>query len=167
MSFQALELLALQKLANDKAVKAARDEVGVGTHEVDFVVRVSGSLSVSEDTDRASTARLLNEATLALLIKRMGFQRDEAMKILREVALEAMDIQNGNKRKLLEETGVKEALATLKKEVVAAMPRTPVRGAVRTNLRVALTDESPEAPELPESPEELESLDEAIMFINS
>jgi len=171
------QLLLLNKVCSSKEFKAARGSVTPGTHQIeDFTVHIrGGTLQVSEDTEREATARLLNEATLAFFIRRLGCTRDFAMKALREAALEAQDVENGVKKALLEETGVAETLKVLKAEVVAAMPKIQVKGGVKARAGVVLDEAQQETvaidgstgdfTDLPEQSDD--DVDEFVMLINA
>ncbi len=45
------QIVALSKTVKDKALTAARDGLEVGTHPIDCLVRITGSIKVGEDTE--------------------------------------------------------------------------------------------------------------------
>jgi hypothetical protein len=125
--------LALQHAMKKGLDAKAREEVGPGLHKnlvMDITVRV-GEMRIANDTDKAPTCSIPMLPTLALLLKRMGFQRDKALEMLAEVMEEAISLDKDATKALLSETGVKEAQDLLKKNVIAKLPRTPVKGAVK------------------------------------
>jgi hypothetical protein len=61
----------------------------------------------------------------------MGLQRDSVLKTLREVMEEALALKEDASSKLLAETGVADAEKMIRDEVIAKLPRTPVKGAVK------------------------------------
>jgi len=127
--------LALQHAMKKGLDAKARDEVGPGVHTglvMDLTVRV-GEMRIGNDTDKAPTCSIPMLPTLALLLKRMGFQRDKALEMLSEVMEEAISLDKDATKALLAETGVKEAQDLLKKNVIAKLPRTPVKGAVKVS----------------------------------
>jgi hypothetical protein len=135
VSIDPLFSLALQHAMKKGLDAKARDEVGPGVHTnlvMDLTVRV-GELRVAADTDKAPTCSIPLLPTLALLLKRMGFQRDKALEMLAEVMEEAINLDKDATKALLSESGVKEAQDLLKKNVIAKLPRTPVKGSVKVS----------------------------------
>lgn len=127
--------LALQHAMKKGLDAKAREEVGPGVHNnlvMDLTVRV-GEMRIANDTDKAPTCSIPMLPTLALLLKRMGFQRDKALEMLAEVMEEAINLDKDATKALLAETGVKEAQDLLKKNVIAKLPRTPVKGSVKVS----------------------------------
>lgn len=119
---------ALKKVVDTEA----RDQLGPGVHkdiEVTLTVKV-GEMRIAQDTDKAPTASIPTKAAMALLLKRMGFQRDEAMDTLKEVMEEALTCDTKAEKALLAELGVTEIEQELKERVIAKLPRTPVKGKV-------------------------------------
>jgi hypothetical protein len=134
-SIDPLFSLALQHAMKKGLDAKAREEVGPGVHTnlvMDLTVRV-GEIRVAPDTDKAPTCSIPLLPTLALMIKRMGFQREKALEVLRDVMEEAINLDKDATKALLSETGVADAEKTLKKEVISKLPRTPVKGAVKVS----------------------------------
>lgn len=130
-------IAALSKSLAD-ASKQTRDTVPVGEHNLDEVVtlHVTGAVSVSADTEKAPTSSIPMLPTLALLLKRMGVQREKAMTMIFEVMKEALELGKDATAELLAETGVAEAEEALKEQVIARLPKTPVKGQVRVKTEV-------------------------------
>lgn len=122
----------LGKLLSD-AAKGSRDELPVGTHVVDEILtlRIDGTVKVSEDTEKAPTCSIPMLPALALMVKRMGIQRERALDILREVMTEALKLGKDATAELLAETGVADAQTSIEEEVIAKLPKTPVKGMVK------------------------------------
>jgi hypothetical protein len=124
--------LALQHAMKKGLDASAREEVGPGVHTnlvMDLTVRV-GEMRIGADTDKAPTCSIPLLPTLALMIKRMGFQRDKALEVLTEVMTQAINLDKDATKALLAETGVADAEKLLKTEVIAKLPRTHVDGRV-------------------------------------
>lgn len=117
-----IELLAISKLAKKGA--AVRSNITPGQYNVDFNVSIKGTINVGEDYESTPTVRVPTKAALALFVKRMGFQRDEAIQILTSVMTEAVVMDKKASDLLLQDglydeamNKVKEALSTLPKQV--------------------------------------------------
>lgn len=90
-----------------------------------------GEVTFGHDTDRAPTASIPLLPTLALLLKRMGFQRDSAMEIIREVMTEALTFDEKAGKTILAESGVAEVMEQLKTDVISKLPRVKVAKAIK------------------------------------
>lgn len=111
----------------------ARDELKPGVYrdiKIELAIHVK-EMRVAPDTDKAPTSSIPMVAAMALLVRRMGLQRDDALRTLREVMQEALALKGDASSKLLAETGVLEAEEMIRSEVIAKLPRTPVKGAVK------------------------------------
>lgn len=111
----------------------ARDELEPGVYrdiKIELVVSIK-EMRVAPDTDKAPTSSIPMIAALALLVRRMGLQRDDALKTLREVMQEAIALKSDASSTLLAETGVAEAEEMIRSEVIAKLPRTPVKGMIK------------------------------------
>ena len=126
-----MDLIQKMALSKFKLTAAEKDAIPADTYEFDFVARISGSLIKGEDTDKAPTCSIPLITTLALLIHRMGVTRTEAIKLLRDVMTEAIELDTDANAQFLEQCGVLEAQALVKKQVIDQLPRTPVKGALR------------------------------------
>jgi len=89
------------------------------------------TLEIGHDTDKMPTASIPLLPTLALMIRRMGCQRDEALRILKEAMTEALTLDKDAMKRLLDDAGVAEAERLVKDEVIATLPRTPVKKTVK------------------------------------
>lgn len=136
-------LALLGKLVADAAT-ARRDALEVGEHEIKEILtlQIDGTVKVSADSTRAPTCSIPLLATVALMLKRMGVQREAALDILRDVMSEAIKLGKDATEQLLTEYGVAETMETLQDEVIAKLPRVPARGQVRVKgsaMAVAVT----------------------------
>lgn len=132
-------LAALAKLTTN-AAKATRDDLEPGTYELDTVVTIAldGTVKVSADTDKVPTCSIPLLPALALMVKRMGIQREKALTVLREVMVEALEMSKDAREELLKQTGAAEAEKQLKEQVLAKLPRQPVKGTVRVKGNVGI-----------------------------
>lgn len=118
-----------------KAAEKQRDELAPGAYDLDEIVtlKLEGTVKVSADTERAPTCSIPLLPALALMVKRMGVQREKALDLLREVMTEALKLGKDASEELLAETGVAEAQKQLKDEVISKLPKTPAKGMVRVS----------------------------------
>lgn len=132
-------ILLAASAALDKAIKeqggeqALKDEVQPDQTIKDMIIDLSieaGEIAIGHDTDKAPTTSIPLLAVVALLVKRMGLQRDAALGIVREVMTEAITLGKDASKTLLAETGVADAEKMLKDEVIGKLPRTLVRKSV-------------------------------------
>ena len=137
MNMNATQVLAVSKSLKDAAVKAASEQLPVGVHSVDFLVRIRGSLTKGEDVFKAPTCRTPWLAALALFIKRSVFQREKALADLMACIREAILMDESAAEALYEEVGIKQIEDALKAEY-AKLPKIRAAGAVRTALNLEI-----------------------------
>jgi len=132
--------IALAGLINKrgKEYKGARGALGVGKHEVDATVHISGTLTIEPDTDKASTASILNEDFLCLVLHHAGITRKSAIKVIEDIAEDylfgwdgsdeareqAKEDRKAKMREIDPDGDIKEMMKDLKNR----LPRTPSRG---------------------------------------
>lgn len=133
MTIDPIFQVALTSALKSAIDKDARDQVGPGVHkDVEMTLTIkAGEVRIGQDTDKAPTVSIPLKAAMALLIKRMGFQREKAVETLRDVMQEALRLDKDAEKTILAEQGVADAEKMLKEEVLAKLPRTPVKGAVK------------------------------------
>ena len=119
-------LLAKCRLSGDE-----QDAIPAGEYSVDALVRVRGSFTKAEDTDKVPTAKVLTLDTMALLFKRMGVTREAAQGLLLDVFTQAIELDSEAKKALQAEYGLLEAKKAFSSNVLEKLPRTRVRGAIR------------------------------------
>jgi hypothetical protein len=99
------EALFVQRSLSTKKVKGVIEDLVPNETEakVDCTVRFTGTLKRGKEHKRKPTSRALRKVTLALLVRRMGIQREAALKLLAEVLKEAQELPEDAEAKLLEE----------------------------------------------------------------
>jgi hypothetical protein len=126
----ALEKIALQKSVPTKALKMARGEIAVGSHEVDFTLHIKGTVQVEADTSKVSTVSVPLKETMAFLIRRMGITREAAKKALVEAMQDAIKETSRGEGSILEShPEIAEALEQVNL-LMKELPMTPVKGDV-------------------------------------
>lgn len=133
------EIVALSKVLKKKAVDAAREELPVGDHEIDMTVQLTGTLSVSEDYDKAATASLLNQDFFLLVLKNSGVTRDAAAKAIAEIATEYLTNWSGS------DNDKAEAKALRKEKVAEFDPKGEIQ-AIFNDLKITLPSISAKGP---------------------
>ena len=98
----AAEIVALSKVVPAKATKAASADLTVGTHEVDFLVQVTGSLKKGEDYTQQLVAKAdpwtllavslshLNGVTVESIVKEALTADPDMVKSIKKMAGEAI-----------------------------------------------------------------------------
>ena len=119
----------LVKAQGDPREQAASDQTLDGL-SLSLALRID-KLTIGHDIDKAPTCSIPLLPTLALLVKRMGSTRDAALDMLKEVMLEALELDKNAAKKLMEELGVAEAEQAVKERVIGQLPRTKVKKAVK------------------------------------
>jgi len=114
-------ITAAEATAIAKATSSA--ELPVGDHQVDCFVHIKGCIRKGEDSEMTPTASVPILAALGLAVKRMGFQRDKFLEILKDSMRDAI---NGEKAADIDEVTA-EASAAVKK-TLAALPKITRKG---------------------------------------
>lgn len=109
------------KVASDQKLKGVK---------IDLTLEI-GELSIGHDTDKSPTCSIPLLPTLALMVRRMGIQRDAALALLKDVMTTALSTDKSATAALLAETGVDEAMELIQAEVIATLPRVPVAKTVK------------------------------------
>lgn len=132
------EVLALQRGLSKKGLLEIVEAL-VGNDfsaEVDFTVRVKGTIKRGSAGERKGTSQALRKVTLAVLVKKMGFQREQALKLLSEAILEAAQLSEDAEKKILEEhPEVEEAFGPAEK-FYDSLPKIPTRGTINADVQV-------------------------------
>jgi len=111
------ELTAIAKAGKSGAI-------AVGDHPVDVTIRVQATIRKGEDYDRAGTVNIPLKDTMAYLLHRLGFNRDNAVKAI----VEAMNDAINNKKAV--ELDVIDKAAELVTKAIKNIPRVTVKGPV-------------------------------------
>lgn len=119
MTLDTLSTLATSKVVKSAAAKAAAADLPVGTHAVDVLVRITGSLTRGEDYDQRIVGKADPWALAAALLSRLGPV---------DVAGLVRDSLSGD---------IADAVKTLKGEAAAAMA--VLKGATLTRCNGKVT----------------------------
>ncbi len=131
-------ITALNKLVKEKVGKAARANLGAGTHPVDVTIRVVGTLDVAPDTSRVPTVSIPLKEVLALFIARAGGTREGSVALLRSCMHDALRLGPTGVGAIEGVVEVDAAYVAMVAELTASLQKTPVRGDVTANLAVTL-----------------------------
>ena len=134
MKLTAIEQMAVAKAIADKAAKQARENLAVGTSNVDFYIHVCGDLSISQDTEKVPTVSIPLYATLAIALQKAGIQAENILSIIESSVSEAIANDETVNESISER--VRAICEHLKNRFAETLPKTPVKGAVRANLVV-------------------------------
>lgn len=141
-----IEKLAISKAIKDRAEKEARANLAPGIHNVDTLVRVSGSLTINPDETYIPTAEIPVKAALALFIRYCGITRDAAENALVRAMTEALNREETGILKTmtileeLEEIAIIDDCTTRVMRLASRLPERTRKGKVLTNLRVDTMD---------------------------
>jgi hypothetical protein len=128
-----LRLIAVAGVLKTSDVSVAKGALKPGeTHHVDCVVHINAMVSKGADTDKAPTSKLLTIETIAWLCKRLGATREAVQAALAELAGKAIAGGGEVAEALIAEND--ELVLTVhrfQKQVIDALPRTPVSGSVK------------------------------------
>jgi hypothetical protein len=133
-----LTTLALSRAVSTKEDKAARDGVTAGTYEVDVTVRVRGTIEVLDDTEKTPTVSLPMKEVLALFIARSGCTREASIALLRECMTDALREGVKGEGAVAAAADIDAQYKAAVKDMLATLPKTPVRGAVKADIETHL-----------------------------
>ena len=136
---QAVETLVLAKLVKEKTLKEIRPSVAPGKYPVDMQVNIKGTMKVGEDSEYIPTVHIPMKATLAFLLKRMGFQRDAAVAMLAEAMKEALNSNEESEEAIAALATVAES-EKMVTEMLGSLPKAKKQGMVTTDLKVTILD---------------------------
>ena len=126
----AMQAIALTKAVSDKEAKAARAELKPGKVLVDLTVRITGAVSVAEDTAAAPTAHALSLEAVATALHFAGVTRERAIEALARIAVNGETVADEERRESV------DAIVSALQAKFAALPKVPRKGAVRATLIV-------------------------------
>lgn len=128
--------LAISKAIAKKTADEARENLAPGTYQIDQTVRVTGTLTVAEDTEKTPTVSIPFKDVLVLFVQRAGITREASLELLRTCVTEALKKSDGGAAGCLDEhlEGVFSAAVA---DMLATLPKTPVKGAVKSKLVVS------------------------------
>ena len=121
------EIFALTKAVKDAVKKNARAELSEGNHDVDFIVHVSGSLTVGADYDEHCVAEAEPWGLLAVALSKLNGVTVES--ITREFLKNTLDTTPIKKQATAAMKKIKgTTLKTFNGKVTAKIDVDPVRG---------------------------------------
>ena len=127
-----IETLALANAVTDKQCKMVRAEVEPGQYTIDMMIHISGIMTVGADYPTTPTVSIPLIETIALLLKRMGFQRDKAMELLREIMTEAIELKGKGKGALIAIfPELESTIEQIKTELLSQLPEANRKGPVK------------------------------------
>lgn len=132
-------ILALSKYFNNlaKGLDIAPGNIQIDT---EVVVRLEGELVRKKDFQRAPTVSIPLIPTMALLIQRLGIQRETAKALIFEVMLEAiLDKSTLEEKYELFETHIKDVEAAMEhvQEITQSLPKVDTKGGLLFHLHAA------------------------------
>lgn len=130
----AAELLIAKLL--EKKVKDFVPLVGETNIDMEFNVHVKGTIKKSADVEFTPTISIPLKMTVALLLAKMGFQRDKAMALLVESMTEALTLGEKGEDKIAEHIADVDAAMERVTAVTAALPKQIRKGP--TNIKGAI-----------------------------
>lgn len=132
----ATQTIALNNALDTKVAKAAREAVEPGSFDVDFMVRVTGTINVAEDTEKTPTVSIPVKEVLALFVARSGCTREASIKLLRECLTDALKDGVKGEGAIEGAVDIDEVFKAEVAALTASLPKTPVKGKVTTKLTV-------------------------------
>lgn len=152
--------LAIAKGIKSAIVKKASNNIGIGDHNVDTLIRVKGYIRKGEDNECAPTVSLSMLETMALTLHYAGITREAAMSAIRKAATEALENDSKTKGALLDKYDwIGKEIDTIKKDIISKLPPIVKSGTVTTKVtfeEVALGTEAEK--ELAETEAETEAV---------
>ena len=139
----ATSTIALNNLVATAAAKAARDELSVGTHSVDMMVHVTGTLTVGADTEKTPTVSIPVKEVLALFIARSGCTREASLALLKSCLSDALADSTKAVGAIDNAVDIDAEFKAAVAGLTASLPKTPVKGAVKAKLTVTEVAERP------------------------
>jgi hypothetical protein len=128
-------VVALSKAIKEAEVKAARAALTPGEHEVDICIRLTGTLDIAPDTEKASTSSLLSEEFLIIALKMSGCTRERACEIIADLAKQGVNgdakANKANRQALVEEYDPEGRISAIFADVKNSLPKTKVSGAAK------------------------------------
>lgn len=140
----AAQIIAVTSLVKESAQKTARAALDVGTHDVDITLRVVGTIDVASDTTRVPTVSIPLKEVLALFIARAGGTREGSIALLRGCMADALALGPEGVGAIADVVDIDAVYVEQVQAITASLPRTPVRGAVRADLRVEVIRAQPD-----------------------
>ena len=128
--------IAIAKGIAAKEITSARDSLAPGTYEIDQTVRIVGSFTVAEDTEKTPTVSIPLKEVLALFIARSGITREASMKLLSEALTDAMTAGTKGEGFVAAASDIDAAFKQQTESLLCGLPKTKVKGAVKTTVTI-------------------------------
>ena len=142
LSDHPIAVAALTRAVDTKTSRSAGEQVPEGTlANLDFTVRIHGTLQRSAGSNAKPTASLLNQAMVGELLRRLGVTREAALKHMREIAFESLTNGQLNVGKAFSDANPEllMAIKQVQDEVIAELPKQhkpgPIKAQVATDLQ--------------------------------
>lgn len=138
------KLTPVQLAALTKGVRLdpeSREALSPGTYPVDFAIRLQGIVTVGKDYERTPTVAVPLVRTLAVALKKAGFQRANIVRFVAEAMTEAIEAEMRGEEKMAEMEKV-EAAMELVRETFSRLPKVAVKGPVKADVRLEPLPES-------------------------
>ena len=121
---------ALQ-VAIAKIIAKDLPELATGSYEIDQTVtlHVKGTVKKGADCEYTPTVSVPLKATVALLLNKMGFQRDRAAELLVEAMTEALEWERLGEETIVERLADVDAAMERVQQITAQLPKQLRKGA--------------------------------------
>ena len=134
MELTSIQTLAIAKMPKNTLDKA-RKNVKPGNYPIDFTVKVTGNVSVANDTSKLPTVAIPYKAVIGLLLQRAGCTREASKQLLLDVMQQALNAGKNADEVFKEQVQtVEESIEKLSKEIIEKLPKIPVNGAVDVDV---------------------------------
>lgn len=134
--------IAASKAIKAKDAKAARPDVGVGQHRVDFWLRITGLVKVGEDYETAPTVAIPYKRAFAALCKISGCTGKAGINKIRqamEIAL-SDDTDETAKDALSNIEDIERIEREIIDPMLQSLPKLDCKGKVTTDLEVEIRE---------------------------
>ena len=133
---------ALQ-VAIAKIIAKDLPELATGSYEIDQTVtlHVKGTVKKGADCEYTPTVSVPLKATVALLLNKMGFQRDRAAELLVEAMTEALEWERLGEETIVERLADVDAAMERVQQITAQIPKQVRKGATSVKGTVEVVAE--------------------------
>lgn len=142
MANHAAAVVVLAGVVPAAELKKAKTDIPDGSSiGVDMSVTIAGRLTRANRTSQKQTAKLLNEATVAELLRRCGVTREAAEKHLYDIAVESIIEKIPMKKKIVDEAPhLLEMMHGIQTRIVNRLPKQPRDGRIDVSATYSLSD---------------------------
>lgn len=135
-----LDLLILEKLGfSENEAKQLREQIPSGNEAtIDSLYHVKGKVEIGEDYSTTPTVNIPIKAVLALVVRRLGFQREGVLEIIKQCVKDAILRGEQAEAEIMEATPQAEImLEQVEQDVLKQLPKTLRKGAVKLTVSVS------------------------------